>query len=244
MIYKQILATKYTLFACFLILLSFPSANVNSAQFLFLSDCWTLQHFHLQADGKLLVKDLMSWLITRLVGVFVGLTVCIPLLILMALKCSGRCRICTAKLYSKVQFRGHVCVLMSIFLLAAGLSILLSFNILNSVNVTIKEVRDYYLKGLTKDILQDILGEVSDFSVGTFTTQRKMQLNATVCNPTNSPFIMHSMTANGFLEGTTILEATLPRKAPHSKLMCKFSLSFQWDVLSPNSFTKYFNRFL
>lgn len=166
----------------------------------------------IKADGKLLVKDLMSWLITRLVGVFFGLTICIPLVILMTLKCSARCRVCTAKLYSKVQFRGHVCVLMSVFLLDAGLSVLLSFNILNSVNVTIKEVRDYYLKGLTRNMLQDILGEVSDFSVGTFTTQRKMQLNATVCNPTDSPFIMHSMTANGFLEGTTILEATLPRK--------------------------------
>ena len=173
----------------------------------------------------------MSWLITRLVGVFFGLTIGIPLVILTTLKCSARCRVCTAKLYSKVQFRGHVCVLMSVFLLAVGLSVLLSFNILNSVDVTIKEVRDYYLKGLTRNMLQDILGEISDFSVGTVTTQRKMQLNATVCNPTDSPFIMHSMTATGFLEGTTILEATLPRKVPRSKLIYNIVLSFQWYLL-------------
>ena len=101
----------------------------------------------IKADGKLLVKDLMSWLMTRLGTLFIALTIATPLLILILYRCSRRCQKCTARL-RQMEFRGcTVFILLVTFLLAAGGSLILGFTILDSVQVTIKEVQDFYLKG-------------------------------------------------------------------------------------------------
>eukprot|EP00435_Cladocopium_sp_Y103_P044538 s1005_g12.t1 len=166
----------------------------------------------IKEDGKLLVKDLMSWLMTRLVALFVGLTLATPLLMLIIHRCSKRCRSCTDRL-KRMQFRGcTIFILLVTFLLAGGGSLILAYEVLDSVSVTIIDVRDYYLKEFVKNILQDILAETSKFNVELFTTQRQEQLNATLCNPTDDSFVMHSLTASAVVDGSELLRANLAHK--------------------------------
>ena len=45
-------------------------------------------------------------------------------------------------------------ILLVTFLLAGGGSLILAYEVLDSVTVTVKDVRDYYLKEFIKNILQ------------------------------------------------------------------------------------------
>jgi len=54
-----------------------------------------------------------------------------------------------------MQFRGcTVFILLVTLLLAGGGSLILAFEVLDSVSVTIIDVRDYYLKDFVRNILQ------------------------------------------------------------------------------------------
>lgn len=112
-----------------------------------------------------------------------------------------------------MQFRGcTVFILLVTLLLAGGGSLILAFEVLDSVSVTIIDVRDYYLKDFVRNILQDILAETVKFDLTTFTTSRQEQLNATLCNPTDDRFVMHSLTASAVLDGSELLRANLAHK--------------------------------
>lgn len=61
-------------------------------------------------------------------------------------------------------------------------------------------------------VRQDILAETVKFDLTTFTTSRQEQLNATLCNPTDNSFVMHSLTASAVLDGSELLRANLAHK--------------------------------
>lgn len=80
------------------------------------------------------------------------------------------------------------------------------------LTVIIVDVQDYYLKDFFQNILQDIIAETTKFNVETFTTSRNQQLRATLCNPTEDSFVIHSFTTSALLEGSELLRAKLAHK--------------------------------
>ena len=77
---------------------------------------------------------------------------------------------------------------------------------------------------------QDIIAETTKFNVETFTTSRNQQLRATLCNPTEDSFVIHSFTTSALLEGSELLRAKLAHKVRKRSLVAHTEHSVKQSI--------------
>ncbi|CAK9006218.1 unnamed protein product [Durusdinium trenchii] len=178
-------------------------------------------------SGKQLAGDFSSWLVTRLVIILCSLTLGTPLVVLLLYQFSPRVR----KWASALSLGRCTKWLMLTLLVAGGLSIFFAMRILDTTDLLLADMQEYFLSSfMTRfmDLAIEEIDAMGNFSMGLVGKTRT--LSGELCNPTDGHFELQKFDLEGYLEGSNFLSVQLPEPL-HLKPESLGMLAIQYTFL-------------
>lgn len=161
-------------------------------------------------DGRTMAAEFQSWLQVRVIGIFCGIAIGLPILVAAGYRYSSCFRRWTSCLDSIFQYRLCVAALAFLLLITILVSAFLAMRIVDGTQPLMEDVQEYYLSSMTGRLINEFILESYRFSeLGVAGTGTKQMLASQLCNPTDAPYKIHRLDVDARLQDESFLEGSL-----------------------------------